>query len=86
MGNGQSAAAYVVLDRHVYAQGDPISGSVVFNTPKHVPFHSVNLTVRTICCMAAWLHGCTARLHGCTAARLHGMLKSMHTRRRGRAS
>ncbi|GBF96733.1 hypothetical protein Rsub_09475 [Raphidocelis subcapitata] len=43
MGAGQSAQAHVLLDRRAWAQGDAITGSVVFNTSKPVPYHSVVL-------------------------------------------
>jgi hypothetical protein len=45
MGAGQSAQAHVLLDRRAWAQGDTVTGSVVFNTNKPVPYHSVTLKV-----------------------------------------
>jgi len=51
MGAGQSSVAHVVLDKHTYAAGESISGTVFFNTTKPVAYHSVALTVRA--CMPA---------------------------------
>lgn len=46
MGAGQSAAAHVVLDRHAWPHGAPITGAIVFYTNTPLAYNAVTLKAR----------------------------------------